>query len=171
MLPILNPKEFVLAAFILEVFPVELPSQPLASIDADLNLEGEPRLQAHIHPAEQRVNEVVIQLRAFTAVAAYLPEPLGVFLFRECPARFDTLQHAHQPFFHLTLARKFPRRFLLGYLAGIQVAETLQFSGPRNQRRRQELRRYSGSVRLEITTQDMIEREQVVHSLRVIELP
>lgn len=68
------------------------------------------------------------------------------------------------------LGSEFPGRFLFGHAARIQVAETLQFFRLRNQRRCQELRRYPGRIRLELTALDMIESKQRVHSVGAIQL-
>ena len=166
--PILDPEKLVLAPLVLQVFPVHLARQPLASVEADLDLEGEPGLQAHVQPAELGVEVVVIQLRALATLAAHLPETLRVLPPLKGPARLDTLQHAHESFSDVMLRGQVPGDWLFGDLAGIEVAKALPLARPAHQRGGQQPARDSGRVRLEIRALDPIEREQGVHALRAI---
>ena len=90
-LPIRDPAKFIQAAFILQMGPIHLPSQPLTPIDADLDFEREPGLQPQVHPAELGMNEVVIQMRAFPGFAPYDRIAVRFSGTIECPAGFDAL--------------------------------------------------------------------------------
>jgi len=50
------------------------PFQPFTAIHADLDVVGEPRLQANVHEAELRVVEIEIEVFAVRGVVAQLRE-------------------------------------------------------------------------------------------------
>ena len=52
-LPVADPHELVVTADIAQPRAVHLPRQPFPAVEADLHLEGEPGLPAHVQPAEQ----------------------------------------------------------------------------------------------------------------------
>jgi hypothetical protein len=47
-----------------DAFLFELPGQPVPAIDADLNVEREPRLEPDVHEAEKRMHVVMIIVQA-----------------------------------------------------------------------------------------------------------
>jgi len=95
-LPIPHPEELVLMAGVAQLVPVHLAGEPFPAIEADLDLEGEPGLQADIHPAEGRVLVVVVQVQALARLAADGAAALAVGGPIEGPTRLDAAQDADQ---------------------------------------------------------------------------
>ena len=130
--PVRDPRKAVILPPVLHPRCLQLPRQPLAAVQADLNRKGKPGLNAGAHEAQHRVHPVVVQEEAL-AVARLQFQFLGlaVAVNLEAPARLHTTQHAHQ-----SVANPFPGRdaaghFLLARLAGGQVlhrpAQSLRF--------------------------------------------
>src|SRR3990172_9063384 len=98
-LGVTQPGEAVVYALEVRAAPApQLPSQPLATIEADLDVEREPGLQACAHETELRVHEVLVQMQALL----WPPfEPaLGAVLravILEAHAGFDGRQQTNQP--------------------------------------------------------------------------
>jgi hypothetical protein len=61
LLPILHPQELVVAPLLAQALLIHPLGQPFATVQADLDLEGKPRLQPDIHPAKARVQIIVVQ--------------------------------------------------------------------------------------------------------------
>jgi hypothetical protein len=58
---ILNPRETVFAPAVSDASLVHLNRQPLATVDADLNVERKPALNSSMHETENRVQEVMVE--------------------------------------------------------------------------------------------------------------
>ena len=112
---------------------MQLSRQPLATINADLDLEGKPGLEPHIHPAEFGMKIVVIQLRAAAAFTADDRGAVLVLYALESPARFHTLQNASQPLFDPMLRSNLSSRFVQIRVGGIQKTEPIQLLGVRDE--------------------------------------
>src|SRR5437879_1462777 len=84
-------------ADVAQLRPVHLVGQPFPAVEADLDLEGEPGLQADVQPAEGRVPVVVIQMRALARLAADGAGAVAVGRPVEGPVRLHALQDADQP--------------------------------------------------------------------------
>jgi hypothetical protein len=89
---ILKPGEAVFTPDVAEAGLVHASGQPLAAIQADLDPERGPGLDAGMHEAEQRVDLVVIEEQAL-ARGGFKEQPLFVPAAPdlERPARFDSL--------------------------------------------------------------------------------
>ena len=59
-----EPREAVISPLVRDVLAVECLGQPLASVEADLDVEGEPGLEPDVHEAEPRVKVVVVEVEA-----------------------------------------------------------------------------------------------------------
>src|SRR5919204_4740273 len=64
-LKIPDPGKTVFQTMISNARSIHLSGEPLASVEADLDVEGEPGLNPGIHEAELRIYEVVVQEEAF----------------------------------------------------------------------------------------------------------
>lgn len=69
---IIDAGKAVVAAFIAEARSVHLVGEPLAPIDADLDVEREPALDARMHEAEDGIDAVVIEMQTLAALGAEL---------------------------------------------------------------------------------------------------
>jgi hypothetical protein len=90
--------------------------QPFPAIQPDPDLEGEPSLHPRIHPAEFRMDHVVIQhvTRTFT------PHQEGVAVFKG-GVQFRAADGAHQAFLNPPLTRHLAGHLVLVHLRGGQV--------------------------------------------------
>src|SRR5437867_13289255 len=61
---IFQPDEGIVALAVLQARLIQLPCQPLTTIEANVNAEGEPGLNACMHEAEERMNLIMIQMHA-----------------------------------------------------------------------------------------------------------
>jgi len=95
-LPIPHPEELVVMAGVAQLVPVHLAGQPFPPIQADLDLEGEPGLQADVEPAKGRVLVVVVQVQALARLAADGAAAVAVGRPVEGPARLEAAQDADQ---------------------------------------------------------------------------
>ena len=68
-LDVVDGDKTVFAAAIAQAGAIHRPRQPLASVDADLDAEGQPSLDAGVHEAEDGVDEVMIERQAFARTA------------------------------------------------------------------------------------------------------
>src|SRR5260221_5356162 len=66
---VLEPGKGVASANIAEVLSIEVAAEPLAPVDPDLNVEGQPALETHMHEAELWVQQVVVEEQALAAAA------------------------------------------------------------------------------------------------------
>src|ERR1017187_212377 len=105
---ILDPDEAVALLAVLQAFPIHLTSQPFPSIQADLNVEGEPGLDARIHPSHLRMDLVLVDDLAWFQAAHDVSAP--VF---ERRADFHTAECAYQTAFHFPLGGNGARDLLL----------------------------------------------------------
>lgn len=80
---------------------VHLPRQPLAAVNAQVQIEGEPTGQPCVHEAEGRVDEVVVVVQALAA-GGHQPQHLRVTVAADVirPEYFHGAEHADQPFPH-----------------------------------------------------------------------
>ena len=112
--------------------PLELARQPLAAIEADLHVEGEPGLQPGAHEPEDRVEEVLVDVQALARTQA---QPalarVGRAMVLEAHAGLDGPEGTDQPLLDRMLREQFARQVLLVDRSGLQVA-----NGPLLPRRR-----------------------------------
>jgi len=148
-----------------------LPRQPLTPVDADLELEGKPGLQPHVHPAKERMDVIVIQMRTLAALAANGQTTVRHFFRVESPTRFHAVQHANQSLADIVSLSNLPGKFLLIGVAGIQVAIALQLFRLGHQGCRHDLLGDLGGIGFELATPDVIDSQQNIHSMGSIEFP
>lgn len=60
---IFQPGKVVILPLIGESTSLHLPGQPLAAVETDFYLEGEPRLQAQVHQAKKRMLVIEVQVQ------------------------------------------------------------------------------------------------------------
>src|SRR5712672_1887283 len=95
---VFKPGEAVVCAFeVALALAQQLTGKPLTPVDADLNVEWEPGLDARAHEAEAWVKPVVIKVKTF---AGMKPEStfvaVGRTLVLERHARLDGLEHTDE---------------------------------------------------------------------------
>jgi hypothetical protein len=94
---VFEPGEAVLPPDIVETSGVHLPRQPLPAIEAHLDREREPRLDAGVHEPKHRIDMVVVEVQAFAPLrhqidalgGAVTHDPIG-------PARLHRAENADQ---------------------------------------------------------------------------
>jgi len=111
---ILHPHQRVVVTAIPDPGPVELAGQPFPAVDVDLDLIGQPRLDADMHEPELGVDQIQVVVHAFPFPADRL-QPAGAMIAPHLhrPARLDRRQHAHHPFGDRIPLRDLPSPVLL----------------------------------------------------------
>src|SRR6266567_842464 len=61
---VFNPGEAVILSNVAQAFLVHTPGQPFPAIDVDMNTERKPGLNARVHPAQFRVDQVMVKRQA-----------------------------------------------------------------------------------------------------------
>ena len=123
-LGVLQPREAVVGALERRAPAGEFPGQPLPTVDADLDVEREPRLDAGVHEAEVRVQEVLVEVQA---LARDQSEPAGGTVRRlvvlEAHAGLDRLQDADEPVVDGVLLEQEPGELFLVGRAPLQIPD------------------------------------------------
>jgi len=103
---------------------VHLAGQPFPAVQADVDVEGEPGLDAGVHEAEDRVDLVVVQMQALARPVAHLQLPaLGVGDDLERHAGIDAAQDADQPLLDVVAGGDRAGDVLLAILPGVEIAD------------------------------------------------
>src|SRR6202022_4393144 len=96
---VLKPGEGVVPAHVTQLGLIHLPSQPFATVDANVDMEGKPGLDARVHETENRVDLIVIQMQTLARTVADLQLPGQMILDDlEGHARIDAAQDADGTF-------------------------------------------------------------------------
>lgn len=121
---VLQPREAVVHALEVRVLELQLAREPFAPVEVDLDVEGEPRLDANVHETERLVLPVLVEVQALSR--ARLESTffgLGRTVVLEALARFHGAQHADEPgLLQRMLGKKLSRHVLLAELGRLQVA-------------------------------------------------
>jgi len=64
LLQVLDPGEAVIVAVVRQSRGVHLPGQPLPTVEINSQVEREPGLEPHVHEAEDRVDQVMVDVLA-----------------------------------------------------------------------------------------------------------
>jgi hypothetical protein len=112
-LALIDRGDLVVAAPVPDASRLQLPCQPLAAVEVNLNLVGCPGLQPHMHPPEFGIDQIQVIVQAF-AWPHLQTLGLPVRCDRERAAGLDHRQHAHQPLRHPIPLGNRPRPGLLG---------------------------------------------------------
>jgi hypothetical protein len=100
----------------------EPPRQILAAIEADLDREGEPRLQAHVHQPELPIEVIEVVVQALAPRGDNLELlGLGILANREALAWLDAAQDANQSFGNLVALSYRLGNLFLGPRRGFEV--------------------------------------------------
>jgi hypothetical protein len=84
-------QEAIVSPQVADPLGIQLPRQPLPAVETDVHREGEPRLQPCMHETD---HGILVPAPQFQSLG------LGVRSHLVRPTRFDTSQHADQPFSH-----------------------------------------------------------------------
>src|SRR5206468_1279139 len=113
----------VVAEEVVAALLLELARQPLAPVEADLDVEGEPGLEAGAHEAEDRVSPVLVDVQALARPQA--EPPLGAVLgavVLEAHAGLDDGERADEAPLDRVLLEQAPCEVLLARRGELQVA-------------------------------------------------
>src|SRR5262249_25834663 len=119
-----QPRETVVRTLVAGAPPVQLACEPLATVEADLDVEPKPPLDPRIHETGVRVDEVLVDVEALarTQLQPSLTR-VGRTVVLEAHARLDGLERADQPrLVERVLREQLPREILLAGAARLQVA-------------------------------------------------
>ena len=122
LLDILKPRETVLFSHVGETGLVHQSGQPFSAVETNLNVEREPRLDAAVHEAEERMDEVVIEVEAFSE-AGDKSKLLFVAPARDIErvAGLNTGNHADEAPVHPILERRFTGHSFFADSAGLKI--------------------------------------------------
>src|SRR6266516_7953920 len=102
----------------------QLTGQPFTSVHTDLDVEGEPRLEACVDETEDRVDEVLVDVQALagTELQATFVAVLRTNVL-EGHAGFQNREHADQPFIHRVRGQNLSREIFLALTRRTQVSD------------------------------------------------
>ena len=93
---VVDGQQGVVVADVADAGLVELAGQPLPAVDVDLDIVGDPALDAHVHEAEVGVDEVEVVVQALALPACRLDAPgLHALAHLERHAGLDRADEAH----------------------------------------------------------------------------
>ncbi len=125
-LEVVDGQEGVLVAHIADAGLVELAGQPFPAVDVDLDLVGDPALDAHVHEAELGVDQVHVMVQALALAPGHL-DAVGLVALAdlEAHAGLDRADEAHDPLGDAVLVcyRLGQVVFHLGPVPGLDVVE------------------------------------------------
>src|SRR3990172_5243517 len=162
-----QPREGVIVAAELDPLALEVRGEPLPAVEADLDGEGEPGLQAGAEEAEDPVPVVLVDVETLPgpkAEAALVGIRRAVIL--EAHAGFDRLEGADQALVHGVFGEQAAGEGLLVYRAGLQVADGAVVLERLAQRRCLDAFAGRQDIRLEVEEGDLGPRQDGVHPPR-----
>ena len=125
-LEVVDGQEGVLVAHIADAGLVELAGQPFPAVDVDLDLVGDPALDAHVHEAELGVDQVHVVVQALALAPGHL-DAVGLVALAdlEAHAGLHRADEAHDPLGDAVLGRDRLGQvvFHLGPVAGLDMVE------------------------------------------------
>ena len=129
---VLHPGKAVVLPPVSQTFGIHLPSQPLPSVQADLQGERKPGLQAGVHETEPGMNEVVIEVEAFPLPShQFQAFHFSIPAHGETPAGLHAAQYTDQPRSNTLARREGAGHVLFADLAGSQIQHLPpQLGGP-----------------------------------------
>ena len=161
----------VVALEVARALAPELLSKPLTTVEADLNVEREPGLQAGAHEAKPRMEEVLVDVEA---LAGTQPEPALVAVRRhvvlEGDAGLQRGQDADEPFLDGGLGEKTSCEILLADRARCDVADRTVEALRLGQRRGLDALGGVGDVLLEVEQSHTGTFQEVEHPVLAPEL-
>jgi hypothetical protein len=117
-----DPGKTVLFFGVVHLAAVHLPAQPLPAVEADLNLEGKPALQAQVQEAKLRVQMVEIEVLALAALQLeFQLFGLAMATQKIGAAGLDASKNPDQALLQTILFNEFPRQSFFAGLAGGQI--------------------------------------------------
>jgi len=162
--------EAVVGAFVGDALGVELAREPFAAVDAEVNEEWEPGLEAHVHQAEDGMHEVEVEVGAFAPVEPEVEFFVGAAAADEPgAARLDATEHGEEALAHRVLVEDLGGEALLVQGARAQVMD-LAARGLSGERGGVADALGDGAqVGFEVLVEDAGAHEVVVHGLLAIE--
>jgi hypothetical protein len=121
---VFQPGKGIVAPHVAEPGLIQLAGEPLAAVEADVDAEGEPGLDAGVHEAEDGMDLVVVQVQALAlAVADLQLAGLVVLVDLEGHAGIDAAQHADEAFADVVAGGDLPGDVLFAVLGRIEVTD------------------------------------------------
>ena len=95
---ILNPGETVVLPLVAQLGIIHLPSKPFTTVETDLNVKWEPRLDPTVHKSENRMDVVMVEVKTFSPSAdEFQLSCLTVVIDIERQTWFDRAEHQIKP--------------------------------------------------------------------------
>ncbi len=115
---ILNPGETVVLPLVAQLGIIHLPSKPFTTVETDLNVKWEPRLDPTVHKSENRMDVVMVEVKTFSPSAdEFQLSCLTVVIDIERQTWFDRAEHANQTSLNAVLTCQFMCEAFLRRLA------------------------------------------------------
>ena len=164
--------ETVVALFVLDAGPVHLSGQPFASVEAHLDGERQPGLQPYVHQAELAVDEIEIQVQALAHGGDQSQLPgFSVPTNRVGLAGLDAGQDADQPLFDAVLLHDLASEVLFGEAGGRQITKGAPLLAGQSLGVLLEPTGEPFGERAEVLVQDVLARQEDVHSVTIADGP
>ena len=119
---ILDIDEAIVAFDIADAVVVHLPGQPVPAVNAGVDSKGQPRLNPHVHEAEDRMDVIAVVVLTLAAESRQV-DVLGLTVGPDfvCPTWLDTSQDANQPLDDAVLLSDPACDGLLGFAAAGEI--------------------------------------------------
>src|SRR6266700_4519208 len=170
--PVFHPGKAVVLPHKLQARGRHLPGQPLPSVQADLDGEGKPSLNARVHETPAGMNRVVVKKQAFSPTlhqVQLLRLPIAVDL--KTPAELHRRQDGNQPLANALLGGDLPRQ---GFFVRLRGSQVLDGPPPLDRFRQRSLLQplaHLLDVATEVLPQNLVHRQVGVHAVDVGEGP
>ncbi len=117
-----DPGKRVLFFGVVHLVAIHPAAQPFTAVDADLNLEGKPSLQAQMHEAKLRMQMVEIEVLAPAALQLeFQLFGLAIAAQKTGPAGFDAAKNPDYALLEVIGFNEFPRQNFFACIAGGQI--------------------------------------------------
>src|SRR6266487_2694646 len=166
--PVFHPGKAVVLPHKLQARGRHLPGQPLPSVQADLDGEGKPSLNARVHETPAGMNRVVVKKQAFSPTLRQVQLlRLAIAVDLKTPTELHRGQDANQPLANALLGGDLPRQGFLVRLRGSQVLDGSPQLDRFRQRSLLQLLAHLLHVATEVLPQNLVHRQVSVHAVDV----
>src|SRR6266567_5233967 len=166
--PVFHPGKAVVLPHKLQARGRHLPGQPLPSVQADLDGEGKPSLNARVHETPAGMNRVVVKKQAFSPTLRQVQLlRLAIAVDLKTTAELHRGQDANQPLANALLGGDLPRPGFLVRLRGSQVLDGSPQLDRFRPRSLLQLLAHLLHVATEVLPQNLVHRQVSVHAVDV----
>src|SRR6266566_4487869 len=166
--PVFHPGKAVVLPHKPQARGRHLPGQPLPSVQADLDGEGKPSLNARVHETPAGMNRVVVKKQTFSPTLHQVQLlRLAIAVDLKTPTELHRGQDANQPLANAVLGGDLPRQ---GFFVRLRGSQVLDGPPPLDRFRQRSLLQplaHLLDVATEVLPQNLVHRQVSVHAVDV----